>query len=55
MEPSHVLQAIGLKGDLLKSGVRLTLGRETTREDMEKTAQVLPEIVEDLRRMRGLG
>lgn len=55
MEPSHVLQAIGLEGDLLKSGVRLTLGRETTREDMEKTAQVLPEIVEDLRRMRGLG
>ena len=54
MEPSHVLRAIGLREDMLKSGVRLTLGRETTREEMEKTAQVLPEIVEDLRRMRGL-
>ena len=54
MEPSHVLRAIGLREDMLKSGVRLTLGRETTREETEKTAQVLPEIVEDLRRMRGL-
>ena len=54
MEPSHVLRAIGLREDMLKSGVRLTLGRETTREEIEKTAQVLPEIVEDLRRMRGL-
>ncbi len=53
MEPSHVLRAIGLQEDMLKSGVRLTLGRETTREEIEKTAQVLPEIVEDLRRMRG--
>ena len=55
MEPSHVLQAIGLKDDLLKSGVRLTLGRETRPEDIEKAAQILPEIVEDLRRMRGIG
>ena len=54
MEPSHVLQAIGLKDEMLRSGIRMTLGKETTREEIERTAQILPEIVADLRKMRGL-
>ena len=54
MEPSHVLQAIGLEEELLKGSIRLTLGSGTTREEIEKTAQILAEIVEDLRRLRGL-
>ncbi len=54
MEPSHVLEAIGLEEEMLKGSIRMTLGRETTREEIEKTAQVLPEIVADLRAMRGL-
>ena len=54
MEPSHVLQAIGLKDEVLRSGIRMTLGKETTREEIERTAQILPEIVADLRKMRGL-
>ncbi len=51
MEPSHVLQAIGLKNEMVRGGIRLTLGRETTREEIEKTARILPEIVEDLRQL----
>ena len=54
MEPSHVLQAIGLKDEMLHSSIRLTLGRETTLKEIEKTAQILSEIVEDLRKLRGL-
>lgn len=54
MEPSHVLEAIGLEESMLKGSIRLTLGRETTREDIKKTAQVMREIVEDLLRLRGL-
>ena len=54
MEPSHVLQAIGLKDEMLRSGIRMTLGKETTREEIERTAQILPEIVADFRKMRGL-
>ena len=54
MEPSHVLRAIGLENELLRGGIRLTLGRETTRSEIEKTAHVMAEIVEDLRKMRGL-
>lgn len=53
-EPSHVLQAIGLEEELQKGSIRLTLGRETTPEEIKKTAQVLPEIVSDLRSMRNL-
>ena len=53
MEPSHVLQAIGLEEEMSRGSIRLTLGRETTREEIEKTAQILPEIVKDLRQMRG--
>ena len=53
-EPSHVLQAIGTEKEMLNSGIRMTLGRETTRAEIEKTAQVLTEIVKDLRTMRGL-
>ena len=54
MEPSHVLQAIGLKDEMLRCGIRMTLGKETTREEIERTAQILSEIVADLRKMRGL-
>ena len=53
MEPSHVLQAIGIEEEMSRGSIRLTLGRETTREEIEKTAQILPEIVKDLRQMRG--
>ena len=51
MEPSHVLKAIGLKDEMLRGGIRLTLGRETTAEEVEQTAIKMSEIVEDLRRM----
>ena len=54
MEPSHVLEAIGLEENMLKGSIRLTLGRETLPEEIEKTAQILTEIVEDLRKLRGL-
>ena len=53
VEPSHVLQAIGLKDEMLHSSIRLTIGRETTLKEIEKTAQILTEIVEDLRKLRG--
>ncbi len=50
IEPSHVLQAIGLPPDLAASGIRLTLGRSNTREQMEQAVGVLEEIVSRLSR-----
>ena len=54
MEPSHVLKALGLNDEQTAGSIRLTLGRETTRKEIEETGRVLPEIVRDLRALRGL-
>ncbi len=53
IEPSHVLRAIGLEEKYLKSGIRLTMGRETTGEEILETVRILQAIVADLRRMGG--
>jgi cysteine desulfurase len=49
IEPSHVLKAIGLPDDLAASGVRFTLGRETTETDLERAAEIFAGIVQRLR------
>ena len=53
VEPSHVLQAIGLSDEYRKGSIRLTLGRETTEQEMIETAEALIRIVTDLRSMCG--
>jgi cysteine desulfurase len=51
---SHVLSAIGLKPEVARSSVRMSLGRFNTEEDIDTVLQVLPEIVEKLREISGL-
>ena len=41
IEPSHVLSAMGLPEPHLKSALRLTLGRGTTREEVDRTVEIL--------------
>lgn len=50
IEPSHVLKAIGLSDDLAYGSLRLSLGRWTKGEEVEKLLHVLPGIVRDLRK-----
>lgn len=50
LEPSHVLLAIGLPLSLAHGSLRVTLGRETTKADVDHLLEVLPEVVEELRR-----
>jgi len=52
--PSHVLMAIGFDEVQAHGSLRLTLGRENTREDIEYVIQVLPETVKKLRAMSPL-
>ena len=52
--PSHVLMAIGLNEVQAHGSLRLTLGRENTKEDIEYVHQVLPETVKKLRAMSPL-
>jgi cysteine desulfurase len=51
---SHVLSAIGLKPEVARSTVRMSLGRFNTEEDIKKVLLELPEIVEKLREISGL-
>lgn len=48
-EASHVLLAIGLKPEIARSAIRMSLGRFNTEEDVEIVLKELPEIVARLR------
>jgi cysteine desulfurase len=50
-EVSHVLTAIGLRADIARSTVRMSLGRFNTEEDVEIVLRELPGIVEKLRKI----
>ena len=52
LDPSHVLMAIGRDRDTAHASLRMTVGRENTQEEIDEVLRILPEIVEDLRRMR---
>ena len=54
LDPSHVLLAIGLPHEIAHGSLRLTLGEETTREDLDYVVDSLKEIVESLRAMSPL-
>ena len=51
LEPSHVLEAMGVPKAETNALVRLSLGRETTPEEIERVSHELPGI---LNRLRGL-
>jgi cysteine desulfurase len=53
-EASHVLSAIGLRPEVARSSVRMSLGRFNTEEDIDTVLTELPEIVEKLREISGL-
>ncbi|MFS8523481.1 MAG: cysteine desulfurase family protein [Limnochordales bacterium] len=49
LEPSHVLTAVGLPKELAASGLRLTVGRHTTEEDVAAVVDIVAETIEKLR------
>lgn len=51
LEPSHVILATGLSYEAAHGSIRFTLGRSTTKEDVDRVIGVMPEVVEKLRRM----
>ncbi len=54
LEPSHVLLAIGLSHEVAHGSLRVTLGRWTKEEDVDRLLEHLPRIVEKLRAMSPL-
>lgn len=53
VEPSHVLRAIGVEDKYLGGALRLSLGRQTKKEDIDYVLKVLPMVVGDLRKRYG--
>lgn len=51
---SHVLEAIGLKPEVARSSVRMSLGRFNTEENIKTVLEELPEIVKKLREISAL-
>ncbi|MFA4845653.1 MAG: cysteine desulfurase family protein [Patescibacteria group bacterium] len=51
LDPSHVILALGLPYEVAHGSVRFTLGRSTTKEDIEYVIQTLPPLVEKLRKL----
>lgn len=54
LSPSHVLLAIGLTPELAHGSLRLTLGRDTTRQDLDFTVLNLVKVVSDLRKLSAI-
>ncbi len=44
VEPSHVLLAMGLSNDEARSSLRLSLGWDTTRNDIARAANIIPRV-----------
>ncbi|MGC8778218.1 MAG: cysteine desulfurase NifS [Candidatus Caldatribacteriaceae bacterium] len=55
LEPSHVLLACGYPHEVAHGSVRWSLGKWSTREEMEEVLRVFPSIVEKLRRISPFG
>ncbi len=51
LNPSHVLMALGLKETLAHDSLRMTLGRKTTKKDLDYVLKILAKVVDDLRKM----
>jgi cysteine desulfurase len=51
LEVSHVLDAIGLSHDAAHGTLRFSLGKKTTKEELDYTIKVLRETVEKLRKI----
>lgn len=49
LDPSHVLRAIGLAPELARGSVRLTIGEDNTREEIDEAAEALVRIVRKIR------
>jgi cysteine desulfurase len=49
-EPSHVLTALGYPDEEARGSLRLTLGRTTSDEEVDRAAELIPETIARLRR-----
>ncbi len=49
LEPSHVLRAMGLPYSVLHGSIRFSLSRYTTKDEIDRVIEVLPDVITRLR------
>jgi len=54
LDPSHVLLACGIPHEVAHGSLRLTLGEETTEEEIDYVLEIVPKVVQRLRDMSPL-
>jgi len=50
VEPSHVLKAIDVDKKYLSGAIRFSMGKQTTKKDMDYVLKVLPKIISNLKK-----
>jgi cysteine desulfurase len=53
-EPSHTLLAMGVEPDLARNAVRVSLGRDTTSDEVERFARAFAQQVNELRKLTAM-
>ncbi|MGH7536835.1 MAG: aminotransferase class V-fold PLP-dependent enzyme, partial [Gemmatimonadales bacterium] len=51
VEPSHVLVAMGVPRELALGAIRFSFGHESTPADVERAVEVMPPVVEKVRKL----
>ena len=51
IEPSHVLTAIGLSKEEARSSIRFSLGKQTSKADLDYVLKILPKVVNKIERL----
>jgi len=51
LDPSHVLLATGIKAEDAHGSIRVSLGRENTKKDVEYFLKILPKVITKIRKM----
>lgn len=54
LEPSHVLKSLGLSREKIHGSLRFTLGKYTTKKEIDYVINVLPKIIKKLRSLSAL-
>jgi len=54
LKPSHVILAIGQDAGAAHGSMRFTMGKSTTKKDIDQVLKVLPKIINDLRRLTAI-
>ena len=54
LEPSPVIQALGRNDELARAAIRFSFGKDNTAEDVDYVLEILPRVVEKLRKLSPL-